>query len=292
MNITYVYKKLSNITCNVNVRQGEIIQDVNSREQMKTYTSCEDTSINKTTPESLDKAVELPEPIAAGLSNMRPTPVTNGFEPQGIYLNADSVSSVNVIDFVRRLKESGCNSIMFDVKDCNGYVRYETGSSYAKTNGLILPSIPLKKLIYLLKKEGIHSIVRMCVFNDQALAAKRPDLQFKLSSTNRPAELIQWVDPSSQEVADYVLSLAIEVAHAGADEIAFDYIRYPSIKELETYGADRTEVIAAFLKKAKNALTPYKVRIGACVFAVTVWKSAQPTIDIIGQDLTKNRSEC
>jgi len=43
-----------------------------------------------------------------------------------------------------------------------------------------------------------------------------------------------WVDPSKKEVWEYAINIAVEAAQLGFDEIQFDYVRFPTIKVLNS----------------------------------------------------------
>jgi hypothetical protein len=83
------------------------------------------------------------------------------------------------------------------------------------------------------------------------------------------------VDPSRKEVWDYNISIAIEAAKLGFDEIQFDYVRFPDTKRLEfsvpnTEG-NRTRTVLGFLEEAKARLTPYNVYLAADIFGYVCW---------------------
>ncbi len=77
---------------------------------------------------------------------------------------------------------------------------------------------------------------------------------------------------------DYNIALALELAQKGVDEIQFDYIRFPTVGDLKdakfafSFGVmKKEEVIAAFLKRAYEALQPFKVRLSIDIFGVVAW---------------------
>jgi hypothetical protein len=71
-----------------------------------------------------------------------------------------------------------------------------------------------------------------------------------------------WVDPFSQFVWDYNISIAEELQKRGIDEIQFDYIRFPSDGNFSgvTYrnrknNMTKMEAIESFLKKAREVVS-------------------------------------
>ena len=238
------------------------------------------------TNKSVYSSIVIPEKIVSGVSNMKPRMVEKTFQPKGVYVNADITSCDDIFPLINRLKELNYNTLMFDIND-SGKIRYETSSRFAITNKIVNGTIPVKKLIYHLKKKGVHSVARICCFNNWPLAYRRPDLRISSSSTNTPKELNNWVDPESADVQDFIIEIAVELAKTGVDEINLDYARFPSYRDLKTKNADRTEVICSFLEKARTALQPYGVRLSVDVFAIIAWEGNEETTRIIGQDLGK-----
>ncbi|GAG18559.1 unnamed protein product, partial [marine sediment metagenome] len=232
------------------------------------------------------KQLIIPGIVQMDINNMKPTKRGANFAPKGIYLNGSIASSEKVFKSItRKLKSAGGNTVVFDVKDCDGKVRFATESKLAKEIGAVKATIPLPKLIYHCKKEKIHSVARIAVFRDIMLAKKKENFKLKYNGNGDPAEKNQWVDPSIDEVINYNIELAVELAKAGVDEINFDYMRFPALKYVETNGFNRIEVITKFLQKAKKILKPYGVKISVDVFAAIAFPGSTKTRDRIGQDL-------
>jgi hypothetical protein len=131
------------------------------------------------------------------------------------------------------------------------------------------------------KARGIYTIARIVVFKDNVLAHHRPALAIIDTRTGKPwidNEKLAWVDPTREQVWDYVIAIAREAAAKGFDEIQFDYVRFPTDGRLSAakYSrpnnqAIRLETIAAFLAKARRELGPTGVFIGADVFGYTAF---------------------
>jgi hypothetical protein len=73
------------------------------------------------------------------------------------------------------------------------------------------------------------AISRIVVFKDNLLAQGRPDLAIhrRDGSLFRDREGLAWTNPYSRDVWNYNISIAVEAAKAGFDEIQFDYVRLP-----------------------------------------------------------------
>ncbi len=77
----------------------------------------------------------------------------------------------------------------------------------------------------------MHAIARIAIFRDERLVVAHPELAVQ-SRKNKQAwrenGKLVWTDPSQPKVQDYNIALAKYVAQLGADEIQFDYVRFPA----------------------------------------------------------------
>lgn len=215
-------------------------------------------------------------------------------ERKGIYWTAYTASSKNALEQIKRLKEVGGNTVVFDVKDVEGVIFYNSNIPFAKQHDLVRVRIPdLPKLVRTLHGEGIYTIARMTVFKDMALGKVRPDLAPKSPRTGKPwenREGVVWMDPARTEVQDYNTAVAEEVAKMGVDEVQFDYIRFPErTREDGDFSYDenkqsREDVIVQFLERTKLRLAPLGVRLSADVFGVVAWNNGYDG-RIVGQNV-------
>jgi hypothetical protein len=109
-----------------------------------------------------------------------------------------------------------------------------------------------------------------------------------------------WTDPSNPKVQEYELALAKYVAGSGADEIQFDYVRFPAEGDQKdaqfTFMKShpqwqRADVIADFLDRAYSELHPSGVLLSLDVFGVMAW---QRSVDLnhTGQDIVRMAKFC
>src|SRR5208283_150844 len=72
---------------------------------------------------------------------------------------------------------------------------------------------------------------RIAIFRDERLVVEHPELAVHSKKTGQPwrenGKLV-WTDSSNPKVQDYNIALAKFVAQSGADEIQFDYVRFPA----------------------------------------------------------------
>jgi hypothetical protein len=203
------------------------------------------------------------------------------FSARAIYVNADSLaSSGKLYSLIKIATDTEINAMVIDVKaDTTGYVLYKSALPQVQAAGAVNPIIgDLRDLIATLHKNGIYVIARQALFWDEKLAAAHPDWAIKSKSTGgawQDAYGHHWVNPYLPDVWAYNIAIAKEVASLGADEIQFDYVRFPSDGQLSDaeYGVPDSQshasAIAAFLKQAHSELSRQGVFIAADVFGLS-----------------------
>lgn len=224
------------------------------------------------------------------------TIIIPGFEPfkfdfkmkrndlKGIYLTSYTASSGRGREMAEELRSKGGNMVVFDIKNVEGTLLYNSKVKLANDLEIVDPIIyDLKKLIAYLHSQNIYTVARIVAFKDEALARKKPDYAIKNNKTNKPwesGEGLVWLDPSNKEVQDYIIEISKETAEMGVDEIQYDYIRFPAEGDLEAASYDFDEVyvtkhqiLTGFLNRAKKELAPYGVNLGIDVFGVVVWNN-------------------
>ena len=133
-----------------------------------------------------------------------------------------------MLDLIERTE---VNALVIDVKETDGRLYYSTDLETAAEVGAIreTPVFDLEELLPMLKERGIYTIARMVVMKDNTSAAARPELAVRNSATGEPwRDNIggAWLDPSAPGVAEYIASIAGDLADKGFDEVQLDYIRF------------------------------------------------------------------
>jgi len=214
-------------------------------------------------------------------------PVTVRLTPQIVkaaYLTYYGVGDRGIRERVLALVErTELNAVVIDVKGDRGLIPYRTGVPLALEAGAQGPVIikEFDALLADLRARGIYTIARVVAFKDHVLAHHRPDLAIVDTRTGRPwtdNEKLAWVDPTREEVWDYLIAIAREAVAKGFDEVQFDYVRFPTDGRLSAarYGrpntqAVRVETIAGFLAKARRELGPTGAFLAADVFGYTAF---------------------
>jgi len=200
--------------------------------------------------------------------------------PKALYLSFYGIGSSRLRNAALDLIDtSELNAVVIDVKGDRGMIAFKSDVPLAATaHSNELRTIPdAKALIHGLHRKNMYAIARIVVFKDDPLATARPDLAVKRASGAlfRDRERLAWTDPFNTEVWDYNISIAVEAAQIGFDEIQFDYVRFPDAPGLKfskpTSLKSRIGAICDFLGEARRRLAPYNVFLAADIFGYVTW---------------------
>ena len=238
----------------------------------------------------------LPAPIVEKM-----VPVQKDFEVRAIYLTAIMAASDHGIRIVKQWHDVGGNAVVFDIKDSDGSVNIPFEHPLLGEHHVVIHDLP--KYIRFLHSQNMHAIARVAIFRDQRLVEHHPELAVKSRRTGQPwrenGKLV-WTDSSQPKVQDYDIALAKAAAEAGADEIQFDYVRFPAegdqkdasfYFETEHPGWHRTDVITDFLKRAYAVIHPTGSLLSLDVFGVMAWQR-QADLNHTGQDIVGMAKYC
>lgn len=229
-----------------------------------------------------------PGPLCLDIA-LAPADIRGVYIPYGLLSKPDTIKQlIDMID------GNELNAFVVDVKSDNGYLPYASSVPLAVQLGVggeRKDWMKLKDLLELARQKNIYAVARIVTFKDNPLAHGRPDLAVKRvdGSIWIDREGLAWVNPMYEEVWDYDIAIAKEIAELGFDEIQFDYIRFPSDGDVGAiaYPDDistetRVGYITGFLQRMSEALEPYGVFTSLDLFGLTVW--VQPGTDMnIGQ---------
>jgi hypothetical protein len=229
-----------------------------------------------------------PGPLCLDLK-LTPFHVRGVYIPFGLLSQPDSVRGL--LDLIDRTQ---LNALVVDVKGDRGYLAYDSQVQMALdlgVNGERKGWISVDELLAEARTRGIYTVARIVVFKDNPLALGVPELAVQRADGTvwTDGEGLGWGNPFREEVWDYNIALAQEVAAMGFDEVQFDYLRFPSDGNIgaivyaeENTQETRTVAIREFTRRVTQALRPYGVFTSADVFGLTVW--VEPESDMsIGQ---------
>jgi len=227
--------------------------------------------------------------------------VPKDFEARAIYLTGLMAGSDHGMQIVRRWRDSGGNAVVFDIKDSDGTVNIPFEHPLMGAHKSPIRDLP--KYTHFLHSLGLHAIARIAMFRDERLVVTHPELAVKSKKNGQPwrenGKLV-WTDPSRVDVQEFDIALALVAADAGADEVQFDYVRFPaegdqkdaSFSFQKTHPEwQRADVIADFLRRAYTSLHPKGVLLSLDVFGVMAW---QRPVDLshTGQDIVRMAKYC
>ncbi len=166
----------------------------------------------------------LPAPIVE-----KTVPVAKDFEVRAIYLTGIMAGSDHGVRIIKHWREVGGNSVVFDIKDSDGSVTIPFQHPLLGKHQVYIRDLP--KFIHFLHSENMHAIARIAMFRDQRMVTEHPELAVQSRKNHAPwrenGKLV-WSDPSNPAMQAYNIALAKFVAQSGADEIQFDYVRFPA----------------------------------------------------------------
>lgn len=227
--------------------------------------------------------------------------VPRDFEVRAVYLTGVMAGSDRGLKIIRRWRELGGNSVVFDVKDSDGSINIAFDHALAGGHRPVIRDLP--KFTRFLHSQGMHAIARVAIFRDERLVVAHPELAVQSHRTGqswRENGKLVWTDPSQPKVQEYDIALAKKVAAAGADEIQFDYVRFPAEGDqkdatfaFQTVHPEwhRSDVINDFLKHAYAELHPTGVLLSLDVFGVMAWQR-QVDLAHTGQDIVGMAKHC
>ncbi len=218
------------------------------------------------------------------------------FEAKAIYVPLHKMGSrKRMIEYLDFIAANELNAIVVDVKGDFGFIAWDSQVELVSEIGADEwfkdTWIPLDEFVAEAKARNIYTIARLVVFKDNPLAHGKPELAAVMEdgAVWIDGEELGWANPFREEVWDYNIALAQEVAAFGFDELNFDYIRFPSdgdvgaiVYEEEVSLETRTAAIRQFMTRLSEGLRPYGVFVSADVFGLTIW--VRPDSDMrIGQ---------
>jgi hypothetical protein len=170
----------------------------------------------------------IPGILAAPITE-KTIPVPRDFEVRAIYLTGVMAASDHGLRIIRHWREVGGNAVVFDIKDSDGSVNIPFEHPLLGQHKIYIHDVP--KFVRFLHSQNMHAIARIAIFRDERMVVEHPDLAVHSRKTGQPwrenGKLV-WTDPSNPQVQDYNIALAKHVAQLGADEIQFDYVRFPA----------------------------------------------------------------
>jgi hypothetical protein len=201
----------------------------------------------------------IPGILAAPITE-KTIPVPKDFEVRAIYLTGIMAASDHGLRIIRHWREVGGNAVVFDIKDSDGSVTIPFDHPLLGKHQVYIHDVP--KLVHFIHQQNMHAIARIAIFRDERLVVEHPELAVQSRKNKQPwrenGKLV-WTDPSNPKVQDYNIALAKYVATLGADEIQFDYVRFPAEGDQKdaafTYQSGQPEAAPADIQASATAVS-------------------------------------
>jgi hypothetical protein len=216
---------------------------------------------------------------------------------KGIYVTSFWAGRSDLLDGLIGIADrTEINALVIDVKDDLGKVTYDTDVPLVKELGLSDKTriADIDGLMAKLAEHNIIPIARVVCFKDTGLAKARPQLAVRSSKGGKWADYkgLNYTNPYSHEVWEYLVEIAEDAARHGFREIQFDYVRFPTdgpISEAVYPGeyCTKGDAIAGFLAYARERLEKLGVWVSADVFGLTVNPQQLADSERIGQIVEK-----
>jgi hypothetical protein len=204
------------------------------------------------------------------------------FEARALYAPSAIFEAPGRLDaMLALLDRTEANALVIDVKETDGRLFHATDLPEAVEVGAVreAPIFDLEELLPMLRERGIYTIARMVVMKDNTMAAARPELAVMNTATGEPwRDNIggAWLDPSAPGVAEYIASIAGDLAAKGFDEVQLDYIRFFSDgpyavadTNLPNTQSFRLPAIQRVLRVVSEELDATRTFLGADVFPIS-----------------------
>lgn len=194
---------------------------------------------------------------------------------KGIYATSDAINR-SLGQILELLDDTELNAIVIDIKDDDGRLTYQMSGELIDRFGTARSFLPdIEGLMKVLKEHDVYVIARVVAFKDPLLAKTVPELALHLKdgTVYKDYSRLGWLNPLKQDVLDYYVEIARNIAEAGFNEINFDYVRFPTegnISEIdlgaENEGLTKIDAITAAVKYLCEQIKPMGIYVSADVF--------------------------
>jgi|GEM_PF-6816553 len=190
-------------------------------------------------------------------------------EIKAVYLAPGQLVSEELDSTVSKLKESGVNAVVIDIKTAAGILMYNSSIELAKTVEAISEEpLPLSSIVNRFKENGFYTIARIMCFKDNKVTRKRLDMTVQAVGGGQWWYNYQkYLNAFVKSTWDYLTEIGAEAADMGFDEVMLDEVRFPDRGSLHLidYGeyknASKADAINGFIAHITDALHRKKVKV-------------------------------
>ncbi len=194
---------------------------------------------------------------------------------RGIYFTGSTAGNKTLYDKLSdRLVASGGNMVVADFDESAGSLTYGKSDQQPLLKDM-------RQFVQDMKSKGIYVVARIVSFKERRVLFARPDLAIQSSGGGawKDNKGAAWLDPSNPDTIQYVIDMAKEAAAMGADEVQFDYVRFPTEGNLastrfkyDPSKKQKWEVIRDFMREARKQTIPTGVKLSADIFGIVGWQ--------------------
>ncbi len=168
---------------------------------------------------------------------------------------------------IRQMQAKGATHLVFDVKNADGYVHYNSQNRYASQLKADA-QIDLKLVSDKLKAKGLTPVARIYTFMDKMISTvERSTAVMYMGTDTRWLDTSAalggkaWANPASKTMQDYILAITDEVLAGGVKEIIYAGFSTPTGYSLDKrdFGATTDQVLA----NMKNLIVTLQAKVSA-----------------------------
>ena len=216
---------------------------------------------------------------------------------KSVYIAHNILLDENLLrNTVIKLKKEGASQIVFDLKNSDGSIMYQSELEIVKTS-LSQNEAPynLANCVNIIKNEGLIPVGRIFAFKDrvasasmQSAAVKYMNSEINWLDNSRDNGGKPWLNPASVEARDYIMQIFDEVMPY-FDIILFDGIEFPTGYSLDkaTYGIqniDKSAVLDTFMDTVINKGEENNVTVIPVISAKGMF---EPNGEMYGLDVSR-----
>lgn len=191
-------------------------------------------------------------------------------QPQTLTSNAAVQVSLSAIldgSAAQQVQQQSADSVVVDMKNDQGQLGWSSHQSLASALQAEAKDTQVNEKLESWNQGDVYTVARMSCFRDEAVGGQ---MAYTLQTTSgyrwKDDAGSHWMDPSNQQVQDYLIGLITELAQMGFDEIVLDHCGYPTqadgpLGNIQYGGHVSDQVMNAFLAKAVQALEPYGTKL-------------------------------
>lgn len=228
---------------------------------------------------------------------------------RAIFLTRYSVNTrAKIREWVSFAKRNNLNAFVIDVKDDDGFLLFkmDIGAKMVPiaNERAFYTKEEMKEILNELKSNGIYVIARIVCFKDPSYAKTYPERAIVYKDSGQlytGIYKVPWASAYDRQLWKYNVEVARETIEVGFDEIQYDYIRFPELREdvkakLDLRQQDPNEsfpeAIQRFLLYVRKELEQYSVPLAIDVFGLSStaiddvgigqhWEALSSIVDII-----------